>query len=520
MTPAVGYCRFSSSNQREESIDAQRRAIQVYAQQMGYEVTHFFEDKAKTGKTTNRPAFLEMIEFVKSGEVKAVIVHKLDRFSRNLADGLNYQQQLEDMGIELVSVMERLDASPSGNLMKTIIGAINSFYVENLAAETMKGLKENAYKCLSTGGTPPLGYDLVDKQYVINQHEAEAIQIAFSMHDEGYGYLPIIRQLRALGYKTKRGQEFGKNSLHELFRNEKFKGTYVYNKTQKRRRDGSRSGKSKPDDQIIRVEGGIPAIVDAALWDRVNERMNKQKKAAGAAKAKQRYLLSGLVYCGECGAAMCGNSRKPAKDRDVLITYRCSNRHNKALCANREIKRDALESFVLTQLEAHFFRDDVIPTLTRQLNDYLVATNTEAIGRKERLQARQAELEQQKGNIIDAIAKTGLQDTFTAHLTAIQQELGQIAEQLKYAAQALAGATITEDMVSGYLGNFREFVRQRDIPQIKTFLDSYVERVEVFQTHVRVVFKMALVQDCGRTLDTYTFDESISRRQLKERVTA
>ncbi|MCL2578700.1 MAG: recombinase family protein [Oscillospiraceae bacterium] len=520
MIPAVGYVRFSSNRQKDESIDAQKRAILIYAGHMGYRITHFYEDRAITGKNANRPEFLRMMEDIKIGTVKAVIVHKLDRFSRSIVDSINYKEMLADYGVQLISVSEALDDSTSGWLMGSMIAMMNEFYVRNMASEILKGMNENAHKCKTNGGKPALGYDLVDKRYIINEQEAEAIRLAFKMYDEGYGYLPIIRQLRALGYKTKKGADFGKSSMHDLFRNEKYKGTYIFNRAQKRRRDGSRSGKSKPDDQIIRVEGGIPAIVSTELWDRVNDRMDNQKKAAGAAKAKQLYLLSGLVVCGECGAAMCGNSRRPAKDRDILITYRCSNRQNKALCANREIKRDSLENFVLTQLEQHFFRDDVIPALTDQLNAYVNATNTEVISQKERLLARQKELNKEKSNIIDAIAKTGLQDTFTERLTDLEQELAQITAQLKYSDKANATPTITEDMVRGYLGSFREFVKRRDIPQIKVFIDSYVERVEVFQTHVKLTLKVAFLEDSSHSLDSYTFDVNTSRRQLKERITA
>ncbi|MCL2578710.1 MAG: recombinase family protein [Oscillospiraceae bacterium] len=520
MTPAYGYCRYSSNNQREESIEAQKRAIRYYASEKGYQIIKFYEDKALTGKTANRPAFMQMMADIKAGEVQAVLVHKLDRFSRDVADSYKYEDILKDHGVKLVSVMEALDDSPTGILMRSIITAINAFYSNNLAAETMKGLKENAYKCMTTGGTPALGYNLIDKQYVINEREAEAVRLAFQMYAEGYGYLPIIYQLRALGHKTKLGKNFGKNSLHDLFRNPKYKGTYTYNRAQKRRRDGSRTGKSKPDDQIIRVEGGIPAIVSTELWDRVNDRMDRQRRLSGAAKAKQLYLLSGLVVCGECGAALCGNSRRPARDRDILITYRCSNRQNKALCANREIKRDSLESFVLTQLEQHFFRDDVIPILTQQLNAYLNATNADAINQSERLKSRQTELDQEKANIIDAIAKTGLQDTFTERLTAIEQEITHISAQIKYSNKALTSPAITEDMVKSYLGSFREFVKRRDIPQIKAFIDSYVEKAEVFQTHVKLTLKVAFLEGSSHSLDSYTFDVNTSRRQLKERTTA
>lgn len=146
MINAVGYCRFSSNNQRDESLDAQRRAITYFSSQEGYNIIRFYEDKALSAKTTSkRTAFQQMMTDAKTGEFQAVIVHKLDRFSRDVGDSLQYEKLLSDYHVELVSVMEKLDSTPTGVLMKTIIAGINSFYVQNLAIEVFKGLKENAY---------------------------------------------------------------------------------------------------------------------------------------------------------------------------------------------------------------------------------------------------------------------------------------------------------------------------------------------------------------------------------------
>jgi len=151
----------------------------------------------------------------------------------------------------------------------------------------------------------------------------------------------------------------------------------------------------------------------------------------------------------------------------------------------------------------------------------LTTTSAEAVENKSKLAAQQEKLEREKANLVDAIAKTGLQDTFAERLSFIEQELGHINAQYKYSDKALASAEITEDMVRGYLSSFREFVKERDIPQIKTFIDSYVEKVEVYQTHVNLTFRIALTEGSSQSTDTaYTFVITASRRQLKERSTA
>lgn len=514
MINAVGYCRFSSNHQREESIDAQKRAIKYFAQQEDYNILRFYEDRAISGKTDHRPSFQQMMKDAETREFSTVIVHKLDRFSRNVTDSMQYERQLKMYDVNLISVMEKLDSTPSGKLMKVIIAGINTFYVDNLAIEVFKGLKENAYQAKHTGGRPPLGYDIVDKKYRINEYEAPSIRLIFDLYDKGYGYGAIIRQLNALGYKTKVNKPFGKNSLYEILHNERYKGVFVYNKHTSRRPDGSRTRTIKPDSEIIRIPGGIPAIVDEEQWNRVNERLSKNKRNAGSFKAKEMYLLSGLIYCGECGYAMHGNGRYPAPNRSKVITYRCSHRDNNLNCTNKEIKRDDVENFVIDQLQKYLFNDDIIPQLTHELNDYIQKSTVNTDSDKDKYLKKHKELEQQKANIIDAITQTGLNDVFTQKLKELERDIASVSGFLKRLEHNKPVTKITEKMVRNYLSSFKQFVLKRDKPQIKKFIDSYVERVDVYQNKVKVTFKVSLSNNQLENVE-YSFEKDANRKELK-----
>ena len=96
-TKVVAYARYSSSNQREESITAQNRFIRMYADQNNMEVIKWYKDEAKTGKTVARPGFQQLLSDIESHpEFKAVIVHKFDRFSRRTEDTLHYKKLFSD----------------------------------------------------------------------------------------------------------------------------------------------------------------------------------------------------------------------------------------------------------------------------------------------------------------------------------------------------------------------------------------------------------------------------------------
>lgn len=262
---AVIYARFSSDMQREESIDAQVRACKYYANNDKIEIVDIYEDKAKSGTTVKgRDAFLQMIEDSANGTFDMVLVHKLNRFGRDVLDTLNYKKTLAKNGVTLTSVTEKLDGSPEGQLMLMIIAGMNQFYSANLSAEVMKGLKENAHNCKHTGGVPPLGYDVdpITKQLCINENEADCVKLIFKMYLEGEGYTKIVDAINLQGYTSKNGKSLTKHSFNSILKNEKYVGNYIFNKSAKKDLDGKRNGnKYKSRDEWIIVENGCPAII-------------------------------------------------------------------------------------------------------------------------------------------------------------------------------------------------------------------------------------------------------------------
>jgi len=189
----VIYARYSSDNQRAESIESQVRAIKEYCEKNQIQIIDTYIDKARSATTSDRPAFINMINDSEHWQFEAVVVHKLDRFSRGRYDSTYYKRELKKNGVELISVLENLDDSPESIILESVLEGMAEYYSANLAREVMKGMKENARKCKHTGGLPPLGYDVTEnKEYIINEKEAEAVRIIFRIYAQGKGYGPII----------------------------------------------------------------------------------------------------------------------------------------------------------------------------------------------------------------------------------------------------------------------------------------------------------------------------------------
>lgn len=222
---AALYARFSSDNQREESIDAQLRAMHEYCKRYGMVVVHEYCDRAKSATTDARPEFLQMIQDAKENKFDFVVVLNSTAFRAT-------DMELKKNNVALVSVLENLDDSPESIILESVLEAMAEYYSRNLAREVMKGMKESALQCRSVGGRPPYGYKVnpATHKFEINEEEADAVKLIFEQVADGVGYQEIITQLNRLGYKTRLGNPFGKNSLTEILRNERYKGIYIFNR--------------------------------------------------------------------------------------------------------------------------------------------------------------------------------------------------------------------------------------------------------------------------------------------------
>lgn len=268
MSTAYVYARFSSDNQREESIDAQLRAIRAYCEREGITILREFPDEAVSARTDKRPRFQEMFETIGDAPADFVIVHKLDRFARNRYDAAFYRSKLKKAGMRLISVLEPLDDSPESIIMEGLLESMSEYYSANLAREVRKGMDENIINGKRLGGKAPMGYR-VDKQHLFPNEQADRVRDMFRDYANG----KTMKQIAA---------EMGKRgtTIHDLLRNEVYIGTLV---------SGPR-----------RHENAHEPLIDMDTWNAVQRRLDAlQLNAAG--KAKREYLCSGRLVCGLCG---------------------------------------------------------------------------------------------------------------------------------------------------------------------------------------------------------------------------
>jgi site-specific DNA recombinase len=482
------------------SIEAQQKAIEAYAAVNGLTIAAWYIDRARSGTTDKREEFQRMIDDSSKEIFSNVIFHKLDRFARNQLDFLLYRQRLMENGVRLLSVTEKIDDTSMGQLIAGIMSSVGQYHSANLNGEVLKGLKVNAEHCKSTGGLPCLGYDCdpVTKKYVINPSEAEIVRIIFEKYDEGTGYSKLLNFLNSLGYKTKRGNFFGKNSLYSILCNEKYTGKLIYNKRQEKDAARRRNPQLKPREEWIIVPDGVPAIIEQELFDRVQARMEDNAEKAGRFKSKHQYLLSGLVHCGECERAYNGNKRSDGRHGVEYSSYECSGRKQHNGCVNGCIERKRLENFVISELYDKVLSAVSVQEITDSLNSYNQKISNRA-GREIEIAEREfADIERKISRVVKLAMETDVPvDTFKSDLHNLRERKTYLESMVGALKQKNFAALIPTEVTADLLRRSREILASDDLIECRNLVVSLVECIVVYKDRVDIVFKISVPGDGG-----------------------
>lgn len=490
ITPrAVLYARFSSDNQREESIEAQLRAMHEFCSRNSIVIMHEYCDRAKSATTDDRPEFLKMIAASKEGDFDFAIVHKLDRFSRNRYDSAYYKRELKKNGVQLLSVLEQMDDSPESIILESVLEGMSEYYSKNLAREVMKGMRESAMDCRYIGGWIPYGFrvDPKTRRYIINEYEAEAVRMIFRDVADGCGYNVVLNKLNALGYRTRLGNTFSKETLYEMLRNEKYNGVYIFSRAASKDEMGRRNNhRDKPIEDQIRIPGGMPKIVDDETFARVQSILASRKRH-GRRTGKRTYLLTGMVFCGLCGHRYCGDSVQSGKDRVVVGTYACNNRNNHGVrnCKNLNVRQQPLEQLVLKKIEEIVFDEERIPAIVaayRKLNEQEIGEEGEKV---RTLRQNLKTVEQKIANIVNVIANTG-SAALVNQLNQLEQEKEQLDFQIQVESRDRREKELDENAIREAFRQAQKMFHSRTLPQLEQLINLYLDKVLVYPDYVEI----------------------------------
>lgn len=460
----VIYARYSSERQTEQSIEGQLRECQAFADANGFTVIDTYIDRAISGKTDNRPAFQKMIADSANHQFEAVIVYRLDRFSRDRYDSAVNKRTLKKNGVKVLSAMEKLTDAPESIILEGLLESMAEFYSAELSQKITRGMKENALKGKALGGQRILGYK-VDKNlyFVVDEQTAPIVRDIFKLYNDGKTVKEICDIMNARGVKTARGGAFNKNSLHTILTNQKYIGIYTT--------------------KYGAIEGGIPAIVEPELFFSVGMRMEKNKKAPAQAKAKINYLLTTKIFCGECGSNMIGESGT-GKTGKKYYYYKCTKRKLEKACTKSNVKKDWIERLVVLHTIQNVLQDNVIEDIA----DRLVALQErEAVDNAtlKYLEGSLSETEKSLKNILAAIEQGIITETTKNRLTELEEQKSNIKAEI--AKENIARRIVTKPQIIYWISSFKGGNIESE-EYCQRLIDTFVNSVFVFDDRIVITY--------------------------------
>jgi site-specific DNA recombinase len=496
------YARVSSDKQDTDlSISAQLRAIREYAVKNGYSIVREFIDEAESGRTASRPAFKEMIALArtKNPPFSAILVWKLNRFARSRADSITYKTLLRNKGIEVISINEPMDDSPSGRLLEGVIESIDEFYSANLGQDIKRGMRENASRGFYNGSRPPYGYHRVtvkDGDRMRNKLEPDpedsvtlqTVKRIFDMASRDIGCKEIAKTLNREGLRTTAGQRWGRTTIYKILSNEAYTGTLVW---------GGRQGYPavRSGEPPVRVANAWPAIIDMQTFQFVQGKMgSKRPQITHPRTVPSFYLLSGIMFC-RCGAAMTGHSAKSSRH----FYYLCSRefKQGKEACDARMLPKEKLERQVIEELRSRVLTDEHMEELVMVTNEEMRST---ASGFKESLDIIDAELRDIKARLsrlYDALetGKIDLNDISSRikEHKARQEELEKNRVKIEMEIAARGVEQLDVALIQKRARDLRKLLVESELTERKAFLRSFVKRLETDGKSVTVRYKLPLV---------------------------
>ena len=464
MTPkfAVAYIRVSTPEQAKRgggdaegySIPAQRDGIHRKAGSLGAIVGKEFVDRGVTGTKADRKELQKMMKYISENKdrIDYVIVHKVDRLARNRGDDADITRTLQEANIQLVSVSEGIDYTPSGMLLHGVLSTVAEFFSRNLSTEVIKGIVKKVDK----GGTPtkaPLGYINIreydeegnrDSRVEVDNERSPLVKLAFEEYATGkWSLSSLAEHLADLGLASRKTRKLpskpiGKKSLHKMLINPYYKGILTYKHVQY-------PGKHEP-------------LIDETTWGKVQEILKTH--ACGERTRIHEHYLKSTVYCGNCGSRLIIHNAK-SKSGAIYPYFICSAKHNKTNdCRQRSLLIDEIADKIAELYSRISFTKEFRDLVQQWFTTQAQKLSKQSEGEQKRLKLQEDKLERQQRKLLQA----HYADAIPLHL--LKEEQDRINRSLK---------TIAD--------------------QIKVLQSEYIDIVK----HLDGAFE--LLEDCGRMYD-------------------
>jgi len=401
----VLYTRVSSKEQVDNmSLETQEAKAREHCAKNGWEIVAVFEEKGESAQTADRTKFKEMLDFCrkKSNRINVVLVYAVNRFARNSEDHVATAAKLRSWDIQLRSVTEPIDNSPTGRFMENVFASFAQLDNEMRKSSVLNGLQRALMVHDRWPFPVPLGYINSNNCITLDPDRAPLVKDGFVQFATGrYTVKQVLDDLTAQGLRTRTGRKVAPQTFHTMLRSQIYAGWLQVSKW----------GEKK--------KGNFEPIVDQLTFDQVLAILQGRRvTTAPFQRNHPDFPLRGYAKCGKCGAPMTGGWSKGRTKRYPY--YQCS-RH----CNGMGIRAEELERKYLEVLDKARMKPNVVALFLDVLRDVWNENHAHAQTLAESCKQRVKKLEERRQRILNAFLDQQVipKDTFQEQLSKVDTEL-------------------------------------------------------------------------------------------------
>ena len=400
------YARVSTQEQAVEgtSLEYQQEQLEKYCESRGWEIFQLYVDAGYTGKDDNRPGLKRLLTDAKLDLFEKVVVHKLDRVSRNLRLLLELEEKLKEYGVALFSIKESIDTSFAiGRTVFQVLGLVSEWERENIVERTKSGKLQRYREGCWAGGRHPYGYDYDKdtKKLVINKSEAAVVHRIFQLYSTGKSMAYIANTLNSenIPPRDKRGKGWRVSAIRDILANPMFAGTQYVNY-------GLHISKLLKENPKDAIKIKVPRIVSDVLWKSAQEHRRGNKHVQPM--KREPWLLQGLITCGLCGHSFMIQPNHKRRTYNCRGRLRITHLDGSPKCIVPNLDADWLEKELWERIEAILNDPNKLKSLLQETIDSLRNREEELFARIQPIDKRLTQIDEQKARLAEDWVKLSI----------------------------------------------------------------------------------------------------------------
>jgi len=521
------YARVSSHQQSEKhTIESQLYALCDRVKKDGFELSdeQYFIDEGFSGATLLRPALERLRDVIANGGIDRVYVYDPDRLARKYAYQVVLIDEFYRMGVEVVFLNRELGRSPEDDLLLQVQGMVAEYERTKIIERSRRGKRHAAQSGkVSAFSNAPYGYKYISKRQADGQarfevllEEAQAVEQIFDwVGHQRFTIAEVCRRLQQAGYITRGGKEiWDRGTVWGILKNPAYTGKAAFGRTRsgdwqpkllrKQRNSNPQSARSsirKVTEKEEWIEVNVPAIIDKATYELVQEQLIENQKRARQGKRGACYLLQGLVVCKVCGYSYYGKAisgKAASNSLEKHVYYRCIGRDayrfgGEAVCCNRQIKLEQLDKAVWQQVSALLEDPRQLEQEYQRRLKNLSSNGQDS--KQQSIMAQIGKLRQGVTRLIDSYAEGFIEKSeFEPRIKNLKERIGKLEVQ----ANKLSQEALLQTQLQLIIGRLEEFaskvnqgLEKADWLAQRELIRTLVKRVEIDLEQVNVVFRVS-----------------------------